>query len=87
MEYKCIFMSVPFQIVLYHTRIPHIAHHFNMPLDKTAFELKASFYIKRDINSILQPDFIDGQTADIQFEVKMYRPFRWIVFPTAGLYF
>ncbi len=60
-------MSVPFQIVLYHTRIPYIAHHFKMPLDKTAFEMKASFYIKGEINSIFLPDFIDGQTVDVQF--------------------
>lgn len=55
-------MSVPFQIVLYPTRISHIAHHFKMPLDTTAFEMEASFYIKGDINSILMPDFIYGQT-------------------------
>lgn len=44
-----------------------LVHHLNMPLDKTAFELKALFYIKGDINSILLPDFIDGQTVDVQF--------------------
>lgn len=54
------FMSVSSDCIIPHKNIPYSP---SMPLDTRAFEMKASFYIKGHINSILQPDFIDGQKS------------------------